>query len=81
MVCSTATARPRARPHCRRRRPGDHLRFLYLLAVYLAAPLISLVLLWRGLWDRSYWRNFGERFGFGAALAARRGVGARGVGG
>ena len=27
------------------------------------------MLLWRGLWDRSYWRNFGERFGFGPALA------------
>jgi 3-deoxy-D-manno-octulosonic-acid transferase len=46
------------------------LRFLYLLAVYLAAPLISLVLLWRGLRDRSYWQHFGERFGFGAQAAA-----------
>jgi 3-deoxy-D-manno-octulosonic-acid transferase len=42
------------------------LRFLYLIAVYLAAPIISSVFLWRGLRDRSYWRNFGERFGFGA---------------
>jgi 3-deoxy-D-manno-octulosonic-acid transferase len=42
------------------------LRFVYLLAVYLAAPLISAVFLWRGLRDRGYWRNFGERFGFGA---------------
>jgi 3-deoxy-D-manno-octulosonic-acid transferase len=41
------------------------LRFLYLLAVYLAAPVISVVYLWRGLWDRSYWRHFSERFGFG----------------
>jgi 3-deoxy-D-manno-octulosonic-acid transferase len=41
------------------------LRFVYLLAVYLAAPLISAVFLWRGLRDRGYWRNFGERFGFG----------------
>jgi 3-deoxy-D-manno-octulosonic-acid transferase len=46
------------------------LRFLYLLAVYLAAPLMSLLLLWRGLWDRAYWHNFGERFGFGPAPAA-----------
>jgi len=46
------------------------LRFLYLLAVYLAAPIISVVLLWRGLRDRSYWRNFPERFGFGAPLPA-----------
>jgi 3-deoxy-D-manno-octulosonic-acid transferase len=45
------------------------LRLLYLLAVYLAAPLISAMLLWRGLRDRSYWRNFSERFGFGARLA------------
>jgi 3-deoxy-D-manno-octulosonic-acid transferase len=41
------------------------LRALYILAVYLAAPVVSLLLLIRGLKDRSYWRNFGERFGFG----------------
>ena len=45
------------------------MRFLYLLAVYLAAPLVSAMLLWRGLRDRSYWRNFSERFGCGARLA------------
>jgi 3-deoxy-D-manno-octulosonic-acid transferase len=45
------------------------VRFLYILAVYLAAPLISLVMLWRGLRDRSYWHNFRERFGFGARPA------------
>jgi 3-deoxy-D-manno-octulosonic-acid transferase len=45
------------------------LRLLYLLAVYLAAPIISAMLLWRGLRDRSYWHNFSERFGFGARLA------------
>jgi 3-deoxy-D-manno-octulosonic-acid transferase len=45
------------------------LRFLYLLAVYLAAPVVSALFLWRGLRDRSYWRNFGERFGFGARLS------------
>jgi 3-deoxy-D-manno-octulosonic-acid transferase len=44
------------------------VRYLYILAVYLAAPLISLVMLWRGLRDRSYWTNFGERFGFGELL-------------
>jgi len=42
------------------------LRILYLFAVYLTAPIISAVLLWRGLRDRSYWHNFGERFGLGA---------------
>jgi 3-deoxy-D-manno-octulosonic-acid transferase len=45
------------------------LRFLYLLAVYLAAPIVSAMLLWRGLRDRSYWHNFSERFGFGARTA------------
>ena len=45
------------------------MRFLYLLAVYLAAPIISAMFLWRGLRDRSYWQNFSERFGFGARLA------------
>jgi len=44
------------------------VRYLYILAVYLAAPLISLVMLWRGLRDRSYWSNFAERFGFGERL-------------
>jgi 3-deoxy-D-manno-octulosonic-acid transferase len=41
------------------------LRFLYLLAVYLTAPIISTVLLWRGVRERSYWHNFSQRFGFG----------------
>jgi 3-deoxy-D-manno-octulosonic-acid transferase len=41
------------------------VRLLYLVAVYLTAPLISVALLWRGLRDRSYWHNFRERFGFG----------------
>jgi 3-deoxy-D-manno-octulosonic-acid transferase len=45
------------------------LRFLYLLAVYLTAPIISAVLLWRGIRDRSYWHNFSERFGLGPRLA------------
>jgi 3-deoxy-D-manno-octulosonic-acid transferase len=45
------------------------LRILYLLAVYLTAPIISAVFLWRGIRDRSYWRNFSERFGFGARPA------------
>jgi 3-deoxy-D-manno-octulosonic-acid transferase len=44
------------------------VRYLYILAVYLAVPLVSLIMLWRGLRDRSYWTNFGERFGFGASL-------------
>jgi 3-deoxy-D-manno-octulosonic-acid transferase len=46
------------------------LRYLYSLLTCIAAPLFSVVLLFRGLRDRSYWRNFRERFGFGATLAA-----------
>jgi 3-deoxy-D-manno-octulosonic-acid transferase len=45
------------------------LRYLYSLLTYLAAPLFSLVLLFRGLRDRTYWHNFRERYGFGPALA------------
>jgi 3-deoxy-D-manno-octulosonic-acid transferase len=45
------------------------VRLLYLVAVYLAAPLISVMLAARGLRDRSYWRNFRERFGLGPFLA------------
>ena len=45
------------------------MRFLYLLAAYLAVPVVAVVFLWRGLRDRSYWHNFRERFGFGARLA------------
>jgi len=44
------------------------VRYLYILAVYLAAPLISLVMLWRGWFDRIYWAHFEERFGFGEPL-------------
>jgi 3-deoxy-D-manno-octulosonic-acid transferase len=44
------------------------LRYLYSLLAYLAAPLFSIALLWRGLRDRSYWSNFSERFGFGPAM-------------
>lgn len=45
------------------------MRLLYLAAVYLAAPVIAAMLALRGLRDRSYWHNFGERFGLGARLA------------
>jgi 3-deoxy-D-manno-octulosonic-acid transferase len=44
------------------------LRHLYSLLTYIAAPLFSVVLLLRGLRDRTYWHHFGERFGFGPAL-------------
>ena len=42
------------------------MRFLYILAVYLSAPVISTVLLLRGIRDRSYRHGFSERWGFGA---------------
>ena len=44
------------------------MRYLYSLLMYIAAPLFSVVLLFRGLRDRSYWHNFGERFGGGESL-------------
>lgn len=46
------------------------MRLLYLAAVYLAAPLVSVLLAVRGLRDRAYWRNFGQRFGLGPAVAS-----------
>ena len=45
------------------------MRYLYSLLTYLAAPLFSLVLLFRGLRDRTYWHNFRERYGFGPTLS------------
>jgi 3-deoxy-D-manno-octulosonic-acid transferase len=44
------------------------VRIVYVLAAYLLAPILSAVMLWRGLRDRSYWRGFGQRFGFGTRL-------------
>ena len=46
------------------------MRLLYLAALYLAAPVISAMLAARGLRDRSYWRNFGERFGLGPPISS-----------
>src|SRR5450755_3550091 len=45
------------------------MRRLYTLVVCLAVPIAVLILLWRGLRDRSYWQGLGERLGHGAALA------------
>ena len=44
------------------------MRFVYILAAYLLAPVFCLVLLVRGFRERRYWHGFGERFGFGAHL-------------
>jgi 3-deoxy-D-manno-octulosonic-acid transferase len=46
------------------------MRFVYTLLLYLAAPLVSLLMFLRGLKDRSHWRNFGERLGLGPKLDA-----------
>ena len=51
------------------------MRRLYTLLVTLALPFASLVVLWRGLREREYWRGWRERFGLGAALPG----GARGL--
>ena len=45
------------------------MRLLYLLAVYLSAPIISVVFLWRGIRHRSYRENLRERWGFGRRVA------------
>ncbi len=41
------------------------MRFIYIVLAYLLAPIVIGVMLWRGLRDRSYWQNLGERFGYG----------------
>ncbi len=50
------------------------MRRLYTLLVVLALPVATLLVLWRGLRDRNYWRGWGERFGRGASpkVATRR---------
>ena len=42
------------------------MRRLYTLLVAVALPVASLLVFWRGLRDRNYWRGWGERFGRGA---------------
>jgi 3-deoxy-D-manno-octulosonic-acid transferase len=41
------------------------MRYVYTLVAYLLAPVFCGVLLFRGLRDRRYWRNFGQRLGRG----------------
>jgi 3-deoxy-D-manno-octulosonic-acid transferase len=43
------------------------MRWIYTLLAYFVAPVFLAVLWFRGLRDRRYWRNFGERFGHGPA--------------
>lgn len=47
------------------------MRRLYTLLLYVALPLISLVVLARGLREREYWRGWSARFGFGAPRPGR----------
>lgn len=44
------------------------MRFIYNVLIYLAAPMVLLMHLWRGLRDPSYRDRLGERFGFGPVL-------------
>jgi 3-deoxy-D-manno-octulosonic-acid transferase len=45
------------------------VRFLYNLIAYVAAPVAFLAVLWRGARDPAYRGGYGERFGFGDAVA------------
>ena len=45
------------------------MRRLYTLLLYLALPIASLIILWRGLRRREYWRGGAARFGFGSQRA------------
>jgi 3-deoxy-D-manno-octulosonic-acid transferase len=46
------------------------MRRLYSALLWLAVPLASLVVLWRGLRNRGYWQGWRERFGFGYPVLA-----------
>lgn len=46
------------------------MRIVYLVAIYLLAPLAWSALVWRGLRDPSYREGLTQRFGFGPASAA-----------
>lgn len=43
------------------------MRRLYTLLLYLALPFATLIVLWRGLRTREYWRGGWGRFGLGSA--------------
>jgi 3-deoxy-D-manno-octulosonic-acid transferase len=50
------------------------LHRLYQLISYLAAPLVALLLFWKGLGNRAYWERFEERFGFGKSRLQTPGI-------
>jgi 3-deoxy-D-manno-octulosonic-acid transferase len=45
------------------------LRFVYILIAYLLSPVVVGALALRGVRDNSHWRDFSQRFGFGADTA------------
>jgi len=47
------------------------VRFIYICIAYLLAPIVAGALALRGFRDRSHWRDFSQRFGFGATVARR----------
>ena len=50
------------------------MHYLYLVLSYLAAPLVALLLFWKGLGNRAYWERFEERFGFGRSRLEQPGI-------
>jgi 3-deoxy-D-manno-octulosonic-acid transferase len=40
------------------------IEFLYTGLLYIVIPVVILHLIWRGFWNRGYWKRWGERFGF-----------------
>lgn len=44
------------------------MRFIYSWLIRFAAPFAFVVVLWRGVRDRSYWQGLAERFGLGKPL-------------
>jgi 3-deoxy-D-manno-octulosonic-acid transferase len=44
---------------------------LYVVISYLAVPVVALILFWKGLGNRAYWRRVPERFGFGRVRLER----------
>lgn len=47
---------------------------IYIIISYLAAPLVALLLFWKGLGNRAYWERFEERFGFGRSRLEQPGI-------
>lgn len=47
---------------------------IYIIISYLAAPLVALLLFWKGLGNRAYWERFEERFGFGRSRLDKPGI-------